>query len=71
MGYIKYVLDRAAKIQKERPDLPEEYLPTPVFQPKILLIRKKEGKKPIHKIVLWQSTVDSGEIDVLYLIEFL
>ena len=71
MRYQKYVYDKAAQIHKEMPDLPEEWLPTPVFQPRILPIRKAKGHDPIHRTVLWQSTVDSGDVDVLYLIEYL
>ena len=48
-----------------------EELPTPKFQPKLLKIRKKEGDEPIHVGLLWASNGDCGNVDVLYLIEFL
>ena len=53
------------------PTLPEEELPTPVFQPKILSIRKKKGQEPIHKNVLWNSTVAVGDVDILLLMQYL
>ena len=34
-------------------------------------MRKKEGEEPIHVTMLWASKFDCGNMDVLFLIEFL
>ena len=68
---MKYVIDKADKIRKERPDLPNEFLPKPIFVARILPIRKEKGQEPIFRNVLWQSTGNCGDIDVHYLTEFL
>ena len=58
-------------MHKTSPGLPEDELPTPKFIPKILEIRKKKGQEPIHKNVLWNSKVGVGDVDILFLMQYL
>ena len=65
------VSKKVVEIIKEAPNFPPDELPTAKFEPKMLRIRKKEGDEPIQVDLLWGSHDDCGNVDVLFLIEYL
>ena len=50
---------------------PEDYLPRPIFEAELLIIRQRKGQNPIHVTIRWGSHLPCNDVDVLCLLKYL
>ena len=70
-GYRALVAEKAAEVRAKNPNAPKEWIPTAVFEPEVLEIRRNEGETPRHSDIRWGSKVGCGQEDVKILLEYI